>query len=80
MKEKEAVFSDIYPDPPQFYSDLFSKEVKQILNCPDYSERTLEFTHYGKSALSPSKTKCLIKEKIYFLTPYEFIIVKDISF
>ena len=80
LKEKDVICGEIYPEPPLFFSDLYCNDTLEILTKPEFSQRNSSFTHVSKDSLFPSTCKCALKEKIYWISPKEFLVEREIMF
>lgn len=79
LTESNMLTSEIYPEPPAYFTSLYEKNHSEILNFHDYSIRKTTFTHSLKQFYLPKSCDVLTEERIYWISPKEFIIEKIIN-
>ncbi len=75
-------FSNLSPSPPEIYTNIKSKNFKEIENFEDYSFREYKYIHPIKSnfPMAPNKVTVDIKDKFYWISPFELFIEKDLFY
>lgn len=73
-------YSEIVPEPPLYFTNLYDNNKLEIIDFPEFSTRKSSFTHKIKEAFMPKSCECFLEEKIYWVSPKEILIEKELSF
>lgn len=73
-------FTEISPDPPVYFTNLYENNKLEIIDFTEYSIRKCTFTHPIKEIFMPKSCECNLEEKIYWVSPKEILIERDITF
>ncbi|EAR98876.1 GRAM domain protein (macronuclear) [Tetrahymena thermophila SB210] len=80
LNELNMVYSDIVPEPPLYFTNLYDNNKLEIIDYAEYSTRKCTFTHIIKEPFMPKSCDCFIEEKIYWVSPKEILIERELAF
>lgn len=80
LREENIKITQIDPAEPDYFGDIYSENLLQLIDYADFSQRMIECTHpIKKSIFMPSQCQCVIQEKFYWLGQDEIIIERNLS-
>lgn len=80
LKEQNLSYSQITPEPPLYFTNLFDNNKLEMIDFKEFSTRKCTFTHIIKEQFMPKSCECSIEEKIYWVSPKEILIEKELTF
>lgn len=80
LKESNVSYSEIFPEPPLYFTNLFDNNKLEMINFNEFSTRKCIFSSKTKELCMPKNCECIIEEKIYWVSPKEILIEMELSF
>lgn len=78
-KELDMTFTEIHPAPPVYFSNLYENNKLEVVDYADFSQRTCSFRHPISEPFMPKTCDCVMKERIHWVSPAEFIIDRELT-